>query len=54
MSELRQLEAVNFTKRDIQTEQDRIGEQYEGKIKELNISSFIASNKKTAWMYLRT
>ena len=43
ISELRQLESVNFSKRDIQTEQDRIGEQYEGKIKDLNIASFIAS-----------
>ena len=45
MSELRQLEAINFSKKDIQTEQERIGEQYEEKIKELNISSFIATNK---------
>jgi hypothetical protein len=48
MSELRQLEAINFSKKDIQTEQERIGEQYEEKIKELNISSFIASNKKAS------
>jgi hypothetical protein len=48
MSELRQLEAINFSKKDIQTEQERIGEQYEEKNKELNISSFIASNKKAS------
>ena len=33
MSELRQLEAINFSKKDIQTEQERIGEQYEEELR---------------------
>ena len=46
VSELRSLEQIEFSTEDKQAEQERLVEQYEEKIKEMNISTFMLSNRR--------